>query len=148
LETVEVFAVLGGSFAARGVTHARPGHQIAFVTGVDEYFSINRLPALEPKTGDAFSFLHNAILQIQACVDDGDIIGRDELIEDPFRHLRLENVHQLMDVILAHRGLRVDSRGHNAVAPRRGIAVMQPDPVEELSAQPADERDLAHIGPA
>ncbi len=91
LDAVERFVVLAVGLAAEGVVDTGPGHQIAFVTGINEDLADEGLPALGGDRDDPGAVPGHAVFQVQPLpFEDGDLGVSGPVVVDLLGDVRLE----------------------------------------------------------
>ena len=148
LDAVPGFPVCAICFAADVVADSGGGHEVAFVGGVDEDFSLVDCSGKGGDLGDAAVGHFDAGFSVEPFVAvDGDVVFADVVFEDALGDAGLEHPHATVFCI--------DGAGSGAgevvlflPAPGVGFLVVLEDALVEVTGESADGAFLSGVGPA
>jgi hypothetical protein len=143
LDAVQRLAVLGVGFTAHRVRDAGRRHQVALVRRIDEHAA--RVPgtAQGGDRRDAGAGFFDAAFAIEPLVTPNvERVALDQRLEDFFGDVRLEYPHAVGVLVV------VAVRSFGLLDPACVVVVGLFDPRVEASAQAADHRVVAGVGPA
>lgn len=156
LIAIPLLAILVTRFSADSVSHFRGGHQVALVCCVDEHLADEsaalacglRACGKGCDRLNAIAVRDHALLAIEPLVAPHvDNIFADEILEHPFRHMRLEGPHGAARIVHRRRALpHVAERVSRLPSPCLFLLVVFPDAVIKFPREPADHRLVAGVG--
>src|SRR5262245_5869462 len=147
LHAVPFLAVNARRFPAYVIIDAGGGHQVALVSGVDEHLPRVAFAAERHDRSDAGAVFFHAVLAVEPLVAvNNDLMLLDQILEDLFGDVRLENPHRALLAVNRRRALPLIAI-FLALLPRpgRGLVIMFPDAVVELARQPANDGFVASV---
>ncbi len=150
LHAIESLPVLAVRFPTHRETHARSGHEVALVGGVDEHPAGKSVSGEHLDGENAAILLFNPVRAIEPLVAvHRDVVFLHEFLEDPLRHVRFENPHGALATVDGGRALSpVSVLGALLPLPGCVVLVILPDAVVELPGESADHALLSGVGPA